>query len=327
MPLAKFGVLAWPQATDWPAYRAAALAADEAGWDSFWTWDHLLAIMGPWEQPIFEGWTTLAAVAALTTRVRVGLMVGANGFRNPGLTAKLATTLDHVSGGRATLGLGGAWFAREHEAFGIDFGASTGARLAWLDESVSILRRLLDGEMVTHDGPAYHLVDAVCRPVPVQAHLPILIGGSGPQKTLRTVARHADAWNTSGPIEQVTESVRTLDEHCAAVGRDPRSIERTVSFPIVLRDSTEEARHSWAGQMRRNGITDAGNVPHLLGSPELVADAVRPYLDLGFSHVICRMPAPYDRETIERIGEVRALLGELPATIPDREVPTPVRGG
>jgi len=299
--------------TDWPAYRDTVLAAEAAGWDSIWTWDHLLAIMGPWEQPIFEGWTTLAAVAALTSRVRIGLMVGANGFRNPGLTAKLATTLDHVSDGRVYLGLGGAWFEREHEAFGLDFGASVGQRLDWLDESVGILRRLLDGETVTHDGPRYHLVDAMCRPLPVQARLPILVGGSGPQKTLRTVARHADAWNTSGPLEKVTESVRILGEHCAAIGRDPAAIERTVSFPLVIRDDPSEARRVWASLIGANGAKDAGAVPHLLGSPEAAADAIRPYLGLGFSHVIVRMPAPFDPETVERIGEVRDLLGNLPA--------------
>ena len=100
----KFGAQLWSQQTSWPEFRDAALAAEASGWDSVWTWDHLLAIFGPWEQPILEGWTTLAALGAVTSRVRLGLMVGANTFRNPGLTAKLATTLDHVSGGRAVLG-------------------------------------------------------------------------------------------------------------------------------------------------------------------------------------------------------------------------------
>jgi F420-dependent oxidoreductase-like protein len=308
-----FGLLAWPQATDWPTYRYTVLAAEAAGWDSIWTWDHLLAIMGPWEQPILEGWTTLAALSALTSRVKVGLMVGANGFRNPGLTAKLATTLDHISGGRAYLGLGGAWFEREHAAFGIDFGASVGQRLEWLDESVGILRRLLDGETVTHDGPHYHLVDAICRPVPVQPHMPILIGGSGPQKTLRTVARHADAWNTSGPLDRVTESVRILGEHCAAIGRDPATIEKSVSFPMVIRDDAAEAKGVWASLIGANGAEDAGAVPHLLGSPASVADAIRPYLALGFAQVNARLPAPFDRETVDRVGELREQLGDLPA--------------
>jgi alkanesulfonate monooxygenase SsuD/methylene tetrahydromethanopterin reductase-like flavin-dependent oxidoreductase (luciferase family) len=104
----RFGAQLWSQASDWAGFRDAAVAAEAAGWDGVWTWDHLLAIQDPWEQPIFEGWTALAAVAAITRRVRVGLLVGANTFRPPGHTAKLATTLDHISGGRAVLGIGGA---------------------------------------------------------------------------------------------------------------------------------------------------------------------------------------------------------------------------
>src|SRR6266536_2697412 len=122
MSQVKFGLQLWSQSSDWTSFRNAALAGEAAGWDGVWTWDHLLAINGPWEQPIFEGWTALAAVAAVTSKVNVGLMVGANTFRVPGLTAKLVTTLDHISDGRAVLGIGGAWFDREHEAFGLPFG-------------------------------------------------------------------------------------------------------------------------------------------------------------------------------------------------------------
>jgi F420-dependent oxidoreductase-like protein len=305
----KFGAQLWSQQTSWPAFRDAALAAEAAGWDSVWTWDHLLAIFGPWEQPIFEGWSTLAAVGAVTSRVRLGLMVGANTFRNPGLTAKLATTLDHVSGGRAVLGIGGAWFEREHEAFGIaEFGASVGERLDRLDESVMLLRRLLDGERVSHEGRFYRFTDALCEPRPVQPHLPILVGGSGPRKTLRTTALRADAWNTSGAIEDVRAKLATLDEHCAAVGRDRGEIELTVSFPIVIRDDPSEAKTVYAANLAKNGTDNMGDVPVLLDAPDAIADALRPYRDLGFRTVIVRLPAPYDRQTLERIGEVDALL-------------------
>src|SRR5215210_3406485 len=166
----KFGAKLWSQATDWPGWRDAALAAEDAGWDSVWTWDHLLAIFGPWEQPIFEGWAALCGAATITKRVKLGLMVGANTFRNPGHTAKLATTLDHLSGGRAILGIGGAWFEREHDAFGIDFGSGFGERLDRLDEAVMLMRRLLDGERVTHEGEHYQFRDALCEPRPIQSH-------------------------------------------------------------------------------------------------------------------------------------------------------------
>ncbi len=309
-PAVRFGAQLWSQATDWPGFRDAALAADAAGWDSVWMWDHLLAIFGPPEQPILEGWTTLAALGPITRRVRLGLMVGANTFRNPGLTAKLATTLDHVSDGRAVLGIGGAWFEREHNAFGIDFGASVGDRLDRLDESVMLLRRLLDGERVTHEGRFYTFRDAMCEPRPLQPHLPIMVGGSGPKKTLRTVALRADGWNTSGDIDEVRGKLANLQRHCADVGRDLTEIELTVSFPILIRDLRTDAERAWTDLMAHNDTANAGPVPHLLGSPGEVADAIRPFVDLGFRTIIVRLPAPYDRETIDRIGEVGALLAD-----------------
>ncbi|MCU0483606.1 MAG: LLM class flavin-dependent oxidoreductase [Chloroflexi bacterium] len=304
----RFGAQLWSQASDWPGFLGAAVAAEDAGWDAVWTWDHLHAIFGPWEQPIFEGWLAMAAVAARTSRVTVGLMVGANTFRNPGLTAKLTATLDHVSGGRAILGIGGAWFAREHEAFGIDFGAGVGERLDRLDEAVGLIRRLLDGERFDHEGRFYRFTDALLSPPPLQSHLPILVGGSGPRKTLRTVALRADAWNTNGTVEEVAASDAILREHCAAVGRDPDGITRTVSFLVIIRDDPAAARHAFAALCEHNRTPDMGTVPALLGPPDLVAAAIRPYAALGFTTIIARLPAPYDAETIARIGEVRDTL-------------------
>src|SRR5918998_5596838 len=137
----RLGVLFWNQATDWPSYEAAAKRADELGYDHIWAWDHLYAIFGDPYQPIFEGWLSLAAWAKVTERARLGLLVAANTFRNPGLTAKLATTLDHLSDGRFVLGLGGGWFGREHEAFGLDFGSGFGERLDRLEEAVGLVER------------------------------------------------------------------------------------------------------------------------------------------------------------------------------------------
>src|SRR5438045_4060295 len=160
----RFGAQLWSQQTSWGDFRDAAVAAEEAGWDSVWTWDHLMAIFGPWRQPIFEGWMSLAGWAGATTRIRLGLMVSANTFRNPGLTAKLVTTLDHISDGRAILGIGGAWFEREHDALGIDFGSSFGERLDRFDEAVGLMRRLLDGDEVTHEVQFYTMHEASLRP-------------------------------------------------------------------------------------------------------------------------------------------------------------------
>jgi F420-dependent oxidoreductase-like protein len=305
----RFGLQLWSQQTSWPAFRDAALAAEDTGWDSVWTWDHLLAIFGPWEQPIFEGWSVLAGLAPLTSKIRLGLMVGANTFRNPGHTAKLATTLDHLSGGRAVLGIGGAWFEREHDAYGIGFGSGFGERLDRLDESVMLMRRLLDGERFSYEGRFYTMRDALLAPRAIQAHLPILIGGSGPRKTLRTVARRADAWNTAGTAEEVRARLDILARHCADEGRDMAAIEKTVSFPVVIRDQPAAATDAYGALLAANGIDEMGDVPVLLGPPAATADAIRPYLEMGFETVIVRMPAPYDQETIERMASVRELLG------------------
>jgi alkanesulfonate monooxygenase SsuD/methylene tetrahydromethanopterin reductase-like flavin-dependent oxidoreductase (luciferase family) len=304
----KLGALLWSQASDWPAFEAAAVAAEAAGWDSLWTWDHLQAINGPADQPIFEGWLALAALAARTSRIRLGLMVGANTFRNPGHTAKLAVTLDHLSRGRAVLGLGAANTEREHDAFGMEFGRSPGERLDWLAESVGLIRRLLDGERFSAAGPRYRFHDAFVAPRPLQAHLPILIGGGGPKKTLPIVARHADAWNVSGSVDELRGRAAILAEHCAAVGRDPATIERSASFLIVLRDSAAAAEAAHRAMVRHNGMPETSGGPILLGSPDRVAEVLRPYVEIGFETIIVRLPTPYDAETIGRMGEVRTAL-------------------
>jgi alkanesulfonate monooxygenase SsuD/methylene tetrahydromethanopterin reductase-like flavin-dependent oxidoreductase (luciferase family) len=306
----RVGALLWPQTEGWPALRDAALRADQAGLDSLWTWDHLMAIVGPWEKPILEGWTTLAALAVLTERPTLGLMVGANTFRNPGLTAKLATTLDHLSGGRAILGIGGAWFEREHDAYGFEtWGSGFGERLDRLDESVMLLRRLLDGERIAdHAGRFYRMHDALVEPRPVQKRLPILIGGSGPKKTLRTTARYADAWNAGGSLEGLRAKDAILRERCAEVGRNPDEIERTTSVWMAIRDDPAEARRVLAANAAANGDTLADDDLAYVGPPEKIADELRPIVELGFRHVIVDTMAPYDAETLERLPDVRERL-------------------
>lgn len=304
----KIGFLLWPQTGSWPAMRDAAVRADQAGAASLWTWDHLMSIVGPAEGPILEGWSILSGWSQVTERATLGLMVAANTFRNPGLTAKLATTLDHLSGGRAVLGIGGAWFEREHQAFGFDFGSGFGERLDRLDESVMLLRRLLDGETVTHDGPVYPMKDALVAPRPIQPRLPIMIGGSGPKKTLRTLARYGDQWNAMGRPEKLAESDAILRAHCEAFGRDHREIERTTTVDIVIRDNRDAAMAAYRGRLAANGEDFDETWNFFLGPPAEIADGLRPLIELGFRHLFIDMPAPYDLETIDRIGDVLGLL-------------------
>jgi alkanesulfonate monooxygenase SsuD/methylene tetrahydromethanopterin reductase-like flavin-dependent oxidoreductase (luciferase family) len=304
----RIGAAFWVQRTDWPSLREAVVAAEGAGADDLWIDDHLLSDEGAADDAKLEGWATLAAVAVVTARARLGLLVAANTFRNPGLTAKLATTLDQISGGRAILGLGGGWFREEHEAFGMDFGSGFGERLDRLAESVEIVRRLLDGERFSHDGPAYRLRDALAAPRPVQPHLPILIGGSGPQKTLRIVARHADLWNAYGSPALLAASDSILRERCAEVGRDPAEIERTVNLNVVVRSTQAEAERAWARYAAAHGPRE-GEGRLLVGGPvEDVAAALAAYAVVGFRHPILVFRSPWDLETIAALGAIRGAL-------------------
>jgi alkanesulfonate monooxygenase SsuD/methylene tetrahydromethanopterin reductase-like flavin-dependent oxidoreductase (luciferase family) len=249
----------------------------------------------------------------VTKRATIGLMVGANTFRNPALATKMVTTLDHMSGGRAVLGIGAAWFETEHTAFGIDFGSGFGERLDWLDEAVEIMHGMLRGE--TPNGrDRYRTREVRNDPLPLQEHLPILIGGSGEKKTLRTVARFADAWNVGGSPEKVRHKDEVLRRWCEEVGRDESEIERTLmGGAVILRDTVEEAKRVAVDVGRHNRGWEEG--PETATTPEALAEELAPYLDLGFRHIYIDFPAPFDAETMERfVTEVRPRLEERAAT-------------
>jgi alkanesulfonate monooxygenase SsuD/methylene tetrahydromethanopterin reductase-like flavin-dependent oxidoreductase (luciferase family) len=308
-PPIRLGIALWPQATTWPELLATAHLLDRQGYDHIWSWDHLYAIYGDPHQPIYEGWTLLAAYATTTEHLRLGLLVGANPFRNPGLVAKTVATLDHVSGGRAILGMGAAWFEQEHRAHGIDFGSGVGERLDWLDEAVGIMRRLLDGEEVTQDSPRYRTDQLRHAPLPLQPHLPIMIGGSGERKTLRTVARYADMWNAMGDADFLRHKDEVLRRHCADVGRDESEIERTISCKLVIRDDPKEAWRVWESQAAHNKFDPASEEDLWFGTPQQIADEMHARVEVGFRTLIVELPPPFDQETIERlIGEVKPML-------------------
>ncbi len=305
----KLGALCWNQYTDWPSLLAAGERADRLGYDTLWTWDHLYPIVGSDDGPIMEGWLTLAAWAQATERIRIGLMVGANTFREPALTAKMATTLDHISNGRAILGIGGAWFETEHEAYGIPFGDGFPERLRWLAEALPIMRGMLHGERPTATGPRYAAKAVRNDPMPIQEHLPIVIGGSGEQVTLKLVARYGDANNVGGGIANVKRKDAILVQHCETVGRDPSEIERTTGLgTVVIRDSRADAERVQREIAARNGGAEIWK-DQPVGTPEDVAEKIAPFLDIGYRHLIAGFPSPYDEETMTRFAtEVRPLL-------------------
>jgi len=307
----KLGALAWNQYADWEGLRGAGVRADELGYDDIWTWDHLYPIVGSDDGPIHEGWMTLAAWAEATSRARIGLMVGANTFRNPALVAKMATTLDHISGGRAVLGIGAAWFDTEHKAYGMEFGGSPGERLRWLEEAVGIMRGMLHGEEPS--GSRFYTTNRVRNdPLPVQERLPLLIGGGGEKVTLRIVARHADAMNVGGGLDNVRRKDEILRRHCEEVGRNESEIERTVGMGVcIIRDDAAEAQRVMEDIFRRNGNARPWT-DQLVGTPEQVAEKMRPFLEIGFRHFIIGFPSPYDAESMERlVREVKPMLEQI----------------
>jgi alkanesulfonate monooxygenase SsuD/methylene tetrahydromethanopterin reductase-like flavin-dependent oxidoreductase (luciferase family) len=298
----RIGALCWNQYTDWPSLLQAGIRADELGYTSLWTWDHLYPIVGSAEGPILEGWLTLAAWAQATERVQIGLMVGANTFREPALTAKMATTLDHISNGRAILGIGGAWFETEHEAFGISFGDGFPERLRWLGEALPIMRGMLRGEAPTASGPRYHAREVRNDPPPIQARLPLLIGGGGEQVTLKLVARYGDANNVGGGIDNVRRKEAILVQHCETVGRDPSEIERTTGIgAVIIRDSAAEAERVQREMFRRNGGAKLWT-DQPVGTPEQVVEKLAPFLDIGYRHLVAGFPAPHDEESMTRLA-------------------------
>ena len=304
----RLGLNLWSQASDWPSFLDAARRAERLGFDHLWTWDHLLAIFGDPHQPIFEGYTALAAAAQATERIRLGLFVGANTFRNPGLAVKALTTIDHISGGRAIMGMGGAWFGDEHHAFGIDFGSGFGERLDWLAEAAEATRTLLDGgEVTSAPGGRYAFDHLRIEPRPIQARLPIMIGGAGEKKTLRIVARHADMWNAFGTPETLAAKDQVLRGHCADVGRDPEAIERSVGCKITIRSTEAEAKRAMAAWLEHNRTPPErmdGDASVWTGTAEQIADTMLAYRRVGFDTFIVELPAPYDVETMESLAAV-----------------------
>jgi alkanesulfonate monooxygenase SsuD/methylene tetrahydromethanopterin reductase-like flavin-dependent oxidoreductase (luciferase family) len=297
---------------------AAGHRVDALGYDHLWVWDHLLPVFGDSGGPIFEGTTSLAALAATTQHVRLGLFVAANTLRNPGLLAKAITTIDHISDGRAICGIGAGWYGLEHAAHGVEFGSGFGERLDWLADSVSAVRRLLDGETVTLSSGRYRLERLVHRPRPVQAHVPILIGGAGERRTLRIVAEHGDIWNImvgNRTLVEVVHKNDVLNGHCAAVGRDPTTIERSLGFMLVIRDTEAAARRIWAEKLAFNRAPYEEGAEVWLGNPRQIADRICAFRAAGFDTFMAEIPSPYDLETIDRlIGEVKPLVERTEAS-------------
>ncbi|MCU1456789.1 MAG: Phthiodiolone/phenolphthiodiolone dimycocerosates ketoreductase [Actinomycetia bacterium] len=281
-------------------------AADRLGFRSAWLMDHLVPVVVPDTEPMLEAWTTLAALAAGTTRIRVGALVTANTFRPPAILARSAATIDRLSGGRLEVGLGAGWNGPEHVANGLEF-PGVKDRLDMLDESCRVLRALWSEPVANFDGAHYKLVDAYCEPKPVQTPLPILIGGRGEKRTLRIVATHADRWNGSGSIEMLQHSVVKLHEHCAVVGRDPSTIELTVrnDFSLTKDRETADGELEQLAGFWKTTVDDA-RARTWIGPVDDVVESLLAFRAAGFHEAILALGAPYDGATVELLERVAA---------------------
>ena len=268
----RFGIQTPQQHTSWQDMLSLWQEIDTLGFDTAWVFDHFLPIFSDPTGPCLEGWTALAALAMATKNVRLGVMVTGNTYRQPAVLAKMATTVDIISGGRLILGIGAGWFELEHREYGIPF-PRVAERLARLGESLEVIKRLWTEERTTFSGRYYQLHEAVCNPKPVQRpHPPILVGASGEHVALGIVARHAQMWNTFGTPEVFRHKIARLAAHCQRIGRDPATIEKSVLLSALLP----------LGEVRQR-ILD--------------------YVAVGVTHLIFSVPSSVDRQLLRRFAQ------------------------
>lgn len=309
----KLGIQPLTYGLSWAESLRAAQAVDDLGYDYLWGHDHLYSTGGDPLQPFFEGWTTLAAWGAATRQVRLGLLVGANPFRNPGLVAKMAATVDHIAAGRLVVGLGAGNRELEVTANGMDPGRSVGERLDWLDEALAIVRGLLDGEAVQHESDRYRFSGVRHAPPPVQRRVPFVVGSAGEKKGLPIVARHADIWQmwlAMDDLDLFRRKRAVLHDHCLAVGRDPTTLEHTIGGKLVIRRTAAEARAVFDEQMGVHGWPESIRTEMAwTGTSADVAQALLAFRAAGADGFSPSVAAPLDLETIERLAtDVRPML-------------------
>jgi F420-dependent oxidoreductase-like protein len=284
--------------------------AEESGFSAVTVMDHLHQIpgVGPRTNWMLEGNTILGALAARTSRVHLGLLVGGVMYRNPALLAKITTTLDVISGGRAMFGLGAAWFEEEHVAYGYDF-PPLKERFERLEDALQIARAMFTQEESSVEGRHYRTHNVLNNPRPLRGDIPILIGGSGERKTLRLVAQYADGCNIFGDVERVKHLLGVLERHCEDVGRDPAEITKTRMASVFIAPTHEEAQRK----------LDAANLPEerramiFVGDPDTVVGQAQELLDAGIEGLTISIPDVHDLETVALAGRTLGPLVGAPA--------------
>src|SRR4051794_13099551 len=280
-----------------------ARTAEDSGFSSVSVMDHLHQIpgVGPRTNWMLEGNTILSALAARTSKVNLGLLVGGVMYRNPALQAKITTTLDIISGGRAVFGLGAAWFEEEHKAYGFDF-PPLKERFERLEDALRIARAMFTEEEPTVEGRHYTVRDILNNPKPIRGDIPILVGGSGERKTLRLVAQYADGCNVFGDVERVRHLMDVLQRHCQDVRRDPGEITKTRNGVVFIARTHDEAAAKFE-RAKQAGLPEDRQKMAIVGGPDEVAEQAQAYLDAGLDGLTFSLPDVHDLETVALAGE------------------------
>jgi F420-dependent oxidoreductase-like protein len=283
-----------------------ATAAEGAGFTSVSLMDHYHQIppVGPPERWMFDGSTMLAGIAARTQRIALGLLVGGVGYRNPAQHAKITTTIDAISGGRAFHGIGAGWFEEEHDAYGFRF-PPISERFERLEDHLQIVRAMFTEELATVAGEHHSVAGAYNNPKPLRGDIPILVGGSGERKTLRMVAQYADACNLFGDADRVEHLLGVLAGHCENVGRDPGEITKTAMFPVVIAGDEDGVRAK-LDAMRAAGAPEDRVASMAAGTPEQILELAGAYRDVGIEGLTLTMPDAHDLEAVALAGKTLA---------------------
>jgi F420-dependent oxidoreductase-like protein len=290
-----------------------ALAAEESGFSSVSVMDHLHQIpgVGPPANWMFEGNTMLAALAARTSKVTLGLLVGGVTYRNPALHAKITTTVDVISGGRAWHGIGAAWFEDEHRAYGFAF-PPLGRRFEMLEDALRIARAMFTQEEATFEGRRFGVAEALNNPKPLRGDIPIVVGGSGERKTLRLVAQYADGCNVFGDPARARHLMDVLAGHCEEVGRDPAEITKTRNGVLVIAP-THDAAMAKVDRLRRAGTPEERLKQAIVGDPDDVVEQAAAFVDAGIEGLTLSMPDVHDLETVALAGRTLGPVFAQPA--------------
>ena len=308
----RFGIHSGQQYTDFPGYVELWRTAEALELDWASVFDHFMPIQADPTGPCFEGLTLLAAMAAHTERLRCGVIVLGVTYRHPAVLAKMAATIDHISGGRLDLGIGAAWYELEHEQYGIPF-PRIGVRMDMLDEAARVLRGLWTNERTTFAGTHFQLSNAMAEPKPLQEHLPLWVGGAGERRTLRIVAEHADGWNTFlMSDDEFRHKLDVLAGHCADVGRDPDDIRKQLVLRAILGETEAEAEERLR---ERAGDRDPDELRQgmFVGTPEQCAERLERAARLGAGDFLLLARPPADYRTIELFA--RDVAGALRAGV------------